>query len=306
MVPVIDFHCDLLAYLETPKRSPLNKEARCSIPQLTAGGVKLQVFAIYTKTEPNAVSSGNNQLIQYEYLLKNHATEITPLFSFENGSGFCSEEEPLNQGLQRLETIIQTIGSPVYIGLTWNGENRFGGGVPTTVGLKEDGKELLLFLDQKKIAIDFSHASDPLAYDILNYIDQKNLTIPLLASHSNARSIQNNPRNLPNEIAQELFKRKGVIGLNFYQPFVGKTPERLIDHVEHWTSIGGENYIVFGADFFYEKDIHLSNAKNQRWYFDDYQDASCYQKLLQLFQSRLSPEVIKKIAFQNGERWLQK
>ena len=48
---VADFHCDLLSYLaEDAKRTPHDLASRASIPQLQAGGVKLQTLAIFTKT----------------------------------------------------------------------------------------------------------------------------------------------------------------------------------------------------------------------------------------------------------------
>ncbi|GEM_PF-5863961 len=53
MPPVIDLHCDLLGYLiESPNRTPHDAIARCSLPQLRAGGVATQVLAIFTIVVP--------------------------------------------------------------------------------------------------------------------------------------------------------------------------------------------------------------------------------------------------------------
>ncbi len=71
--------------------------------------------------------------------------------------------------------------------MTHHGENRFGGGNSTGIGLKKDGEALLEYISEKKIAIDLSHTSDALAGDILNYIVKNKLGLSVLASHSNFR-----------------------------------------------------------------------------------------------------------------------
>ena len=144
------------------------------------------------------------------------------MLAIENASAWCDEEDDLEKRFERLEEIEREISKIVYISLTWNFENRFGGGALTPVGLKEDGKKVLDFLHGRRTAIDFSHTSDALAHDILTYIDQKRLDIPLMASHSNSRLIHDVPRNLPCEFIQEIFKRRGVIGLNTIRSFVGE------------------------------------------------------------------------------------
>jgi membrane dipeptidase len=89
----------------------------------------------------------------------------------------------LEIGFERLEQIINTVSRILYIGFTHHAENRFGGGNNSKVGLKEDGKKLLQYLNGKKIAVDFSHASDALARDILDYLSDHNLEVPILANH---------------------------------------------------------------------------------------------------------------------------
>ena len=73
-------------------------------------------------------------------------------------------------------------------------------------------KVLIDYLSDKKIAIDLAHTSDQLAHDIFNYTAQRNYKIPILASHSNFRSVYPNNRNLPDELVKELIARKGLIG----------------------------------------------------------------------------------------------
>lgn len=324
--PIIDLHCDLLSYLQgSLDRTPYDLAARCSISQLKGGNVKIQTLAVFSETGEESVAQGMEQVEIYKQLPVYYPTELkhVSLFSqdeqadqiieialaFEGASTFCDEQESIERGMQRLDDICQTIAKPIYISLTWNGENRFGGGILTTKGLKDDGRHLLRFLHQKNIAVDLSHASDQLAYDTLNYIDQQQLDIPVMASHSNARTVRDVPRNLPDELIKEIFYRQGLIGLNLYQLFVGfETEKNLTQHIEHFLNLGGKECLAMGADFFYEEDFSsLSRPAGMKAFAPNYDDATCYSRLLQLLERNLGlqQEELKQFAYKNAEKFLK-
>lgn len=307
-IPVIDLHCDLLSYLQVSKeRTPFDAISRSSYQQMREGGVRLQVLAIFTITEPGSTRVAREQIECYLQLLNRYKNEyafftgpecfekpsdkIFIIPAFENASGFCEEDEPLERALARLNHLYETMGRILYISLTWNDENRFGGGNNTTVGLKEDGKQLLRWMDQKRIAVDLSHTSDALAHDILNFIDQNNLKVPVLASHSNFRSITNVARNLPDELAREIIRRRGVIGFNLFRPFVGAHDQRdILKHAEHGLGLQGEKALCFGADFFCDTDFPGIQIKYNadKMYFDEYGNSSGYPHILKMFEEHLS------------------
>ena len=86
---------------------------------------------------------------------------------------------------------------------------------------------------------------------MLNHITKYNFDIPILASHSNFRTIFNHARNLPDDIAKEIIKRKGLIGINFLRAFLNdKNPEAIFDHIAYGVSLGASKSLCFGADFF--------------------------------------------------------
>jgi membrane dipeptidase len=319
---IIDLHNDLLSYLsEKPGRSPEDPTSRSSYPQMKQGNVKLQVLAIFSITGHQSVTKGQAQVSQYLNLLQNHPTlftsstwnanspQIQLLPAIENASSFASESEPLSESIRRLEGYIAQIGPPLYISLTWDNENRFGGGNISTAGLKEDGKHLLEWMDGKKIAIDLSHTSDKLADDILNFTEQRGFNIPVIASHSNFRAISNYPRNLPDEIAKEIIRRKGLIGLNFFAPFVHPTdPSAIVRHVEYALSLGAEDALCFGADFFHDGDFSIIREKYQREtaFYPELGNSSVYPSVLELFADKLKlkQELLSKIACQNALEFL--
>lgn len=323
--PVIDLHCDLLYYLaEATNRTAFDTVARCAIPQLHKGRVKFQTLAVFTETNPYAVQKGLKQLKLFQKLSSSYPNDlihhssssnhicldlekkpITIAMAFENASGFCSESEPIFDGIKRLHHIIKTIAKPLYISLTWNSSNRFGGGAHEKEGLKEDGKRLLDELHEQKIAVDLSHTSDALAYEIIDYIDKYELLIPLIASHSNARAVTFFQRNLPDDIAGEIFRRGGIIGCNLFANFFGENKENLAKHIAYLLELGGENHLALGADFFYEGDF--PKFWKTQVFHPEYADASCYQNLLHFLQKELliKESTLQKFSHKNAELFIK-
>ncbi len=322
-LPILDLHCDLLSYLAGERgHTPHDPQVHCSIPQLKGGGVRLQVLAIFAETGVDSIQRGLEQADIYKVLAVQHSPDFEAVqiadtlptllrgsrvgivAAFENASGFCGEEEPIQTGLERLKMLFGKVGRPLYVSLTWNHENRFGGGALTGVGLKEDGKKLIELLASKQIAVDLSHASDQLAHDILTFVDSEAIPVSLIASHSNTRAGCDMLRNLPDELLSELFRREGVVGLNFVRAFVGPDPDAFCKHVEHVIKLGGERSLVFGADFFYEQDTpsNTYGKSADGWFFPTFDSSACYGKLLELLRRRLSlsDDVIANIAYRNG------
>lgn len=102
--------------------------------------------------------------------------------------------------------------------IVWNHENQFGGGVKAdeACGLTELGKKLIEKLIKKRIAIDLSHANEKTFWDIIQickkYKEEGKDPI-VFASHSNAKSICNVPRNLSDKQILAIKELEGVIGI---------------------------------------------------------------------------------------------
>lgn len=318
MHPVGDLHCDFLSYLaKDKKRHVHHPEARCSLPQLQKGRVALQSFALYALTGPGSVEQGEAQLTAFKELFKKEFLPLKPkepfalhqgvhgVLALENASSLCEEEEPLERAFERLTRFQHEAGPILYVSLTWNHENRFGGGNKSPVGLKRDGELLLEFLSGRGIAIDFSHTSDALAEGILNHIDKRGLQLMPIASHSNFRAVTDHPRNLPNGIAREIIRRRGVIGLNLIRSFVGpRFTEDFVRHLVHGLALGAHQQLCLGADFFYEGDF--PNQENLLYFDERFGDSSCYPDLLHLCQAVLEPDQIAGLAHGNLNAFLQR
>lgn len=323
--PVIDLHCDLLGHmLKMSEPDPFHRDGiGCSFPDLAEGNVKLQVMAIFTATKKGSTALAIRQSEIFASFLAKYPAHCSlvhdiksleqisssptlgMLASIENASGFSEEGEALDIGFERLEQIIRNTTRILYIGFTHHAENRFGGGNNSKVGLKEDGKKLLHYLSGRKIAVDFSHASDALAYDMLDYISAHNLEVPILASHSNYRKVFDHVRNLPDDLAKEIIKRGGLIGLNFLRAFVNNDdPNALYEHLKHGIALGGAQSVCFGADYF-GTDSHPDRSRVP-FYFKEHADASCYPSIIESISQQLSPDCIEEISSRNVMQYITK
>ncbi len=324
-LPIIDLHCDLLVYLtDVPGAHQDNtKEMGASLPALIDGNVKLQVMAIYCPTKPGSTAYAKKQSEAFKALsqAENSLTPVTDptqlqqalqadgtgmVAAIENASGFCEEDELLEDGFKKLEKIIEDVDRLLYISMTHSLANRLGGGNATSLGITRDGKMLLDYMHGRKIAIDMSHTSDALAFDILEHIDKERLDIPVIASHSNFRAQWQHERNLPNELVQEIVRRNGLIGINFLRSFLNNDkPDAVLDHIMYGIENGASNAICFGADYFYTADE--KDLSRLPFYFPDLVHAGVsYSYILNQLQQSLTQAQLEKLAFGNAQTFINR
>ena len=86
-------------------------------------------------------------------------------------------------------------------------------------GLSDFGKNVVLVMNKTGMMIDVSHISDKSFYDVIALTKA-----PVIASHSCARTICNNPRNLTDDMLRALAKNGGVIQMCILSDYV-KKPE---------------------------------------------------------------------------------
>ncbi len=134
--------------------------------------------------------------------------------------------------------------------LTWNGHNCIGdgAGVKNPKGATEFGKRVIDEYIKRGIAIDVSHASDALFYDIASKNPKK-----ILATHSNSRSVCNHIRNLSDEEFIYIRDKGGIVGINLHRFFLEEKGyagiKDILNHAYHFLSLGGENSLALGTDF---------------------------------------------------------
>ena len=158
----------------------------------------------------------------------------------------------INHSLENIERFYKQ-GFKI-IGLLWNQENCLG--FPNSTdpkinqkGLKPFGIEAIQYMEELGMLVDVSHLNDGGIADVLTYTKK-----PVLATHSNARSIANHPRNLIDEHIKGIAESGGLIGLCISPRFLRgsgneSTIEDMIRHLDYILDVGGEDVLAIGTDF---------------------------------------------------------
>ncbi|EOH95492.1 dipeptidase [Enterococcus pallens] len=270
----IDMHCDTIMKLyQTPEAELKENDFQIDLLRMKESGTDLQNFAMFIPLDevddPYTVCremidcyqseiGKNTDLIRAittmaEYEENQAAGRLSALLTMEEGA-------PLAGRLDRLQEFYD-LGVRMLT-LTWNFENELGfpnalywNEVEQTLnpdqrGLTEKGIEIVQRMEELGMIIDVSHGSDQLVRDVLTYTKR-----PFVASHSNARTICNHPRNLSDELIHGIAERGGVIGMNYYEAFIRPPGSQqslaagLINHIKHFIQIGGIECVGLGSDF---------------------------------------------------------
>ncbi|MEM7478200.1 MAG: membrane dipeptidase [Planctomycetota bacterium] len=96
------------------------------------------------------------------------------------------------------------------IGLTHYGDNRYGGGTNSRLGLHADAKPLLQKIENLGMTLDLTHLSDAAFPQALDWFGGR-----VHASHQNSRRLASWQRQFSDEQYKEVLQRDGVIGIAF-------------------------------------------------------------------------------------------
>lgn len=130
--------------------------------------------------------------------------------------------------------------------LGWNEQNVLTGSNVTGGGLTDLGRKYVKEAQRVGMRIDVSHISDEGFYDIMDIT-----TAPILATHSNSRSVWNHSRNLTDDMFRQICATGGVAGFNQYASFIGIKPtlDTACDHILHFVEMDPDcKHIALGGD----------------------------------------------------------
>ncbi len=278
-----DLHCDTITECYSKEKSLKNNDLDISLEKADFLEDWVQVFAVWMPDEyrgKEAEDYYKKVLLKYNEELKN-AENIKPILAVEGGSALAG----------KLENIERLYNDGVkIITVTWNKENELASGCfsENDTGLTSFGKEAIKEMVKKKIVPDVSHLGEKGFFDLCETTD-----FPFIASHSDAEKIHSHVRNLKDEQIKIICRRKGLIGLNFYNRFLGEgnSFEMMIKHAEHILSLGGENSLALGSDF----DGCSINP--------ELKGIEKIQGLYESFEKHFGKILAEKIFFENAERY---
>ncbi|WP_312115595.1 dipeptidase [Brevibacillus reuszeri] len=283
-VHVLDGHFDLLTDVEIQRGYGKTKMIETEyLPRFHEGGVHSLVAAVFVddayipemglRKALNQVSALHAEVAESpeHIMIAKSLADIHRAKQEQKVSFILSLEgaEPLYNDLSLLR-IFYELGVRM-MGLVWSRRNFVGDGsffAPVREGKKggitDFGVRLIEEAERLGIVIDVSHLNDEGFWDVME-IAQK----PVIASHSNCRSLMPTMRNLTDEQIKAIAGQDGLIGLNSFSMFTAATSaeatlERLIDHVDHMKKLVGTRYIGIGLDLCDDLTKYLSPAKLAR------------------------------------------
>lgn len=311
---ICDCHCDTLTELYNKNASLYENEQHFDIKRQIALGGGLQFCAIYVPTEVFRYQGG----LRYTLcLLDKYNQEIKKLH--ENGIDVLqvrTAEDAGNVLKHKAATLLAIEEGGAIDGslealrclyelgvramtLTWSNRNDIADGIneeATGSGLTLFGKQVVAEMNRLGMLVDVSHISTAGFWSVI-----ETSTKPIIATHSNAKSLCSHPRNLNDEQIKALAQNGGLAGITFAGQFLEEDwrnacIESVYKHIDYMLNlIGNDDHIGFGSDF--------DGISHPPYNIQGVQD---YKPLIDYLSKYYSDETINKITHQNVINLMQK
>ncbi|RKD21461.1 membrane dipeptidase [Caminicella sporogenes DSM 14501] len=266
---IIDGHFDLLMDVLEKRELGFKKVIeREHLPNFIEGGINIIVSSIFIEDiflPEMALRRALDQISALYEEIEESKDKIVLCKSYDDIMKSVKENklgillsfegvEPIGNDLKLLR-IFYELGVRI-IGLVWSRRNYAADGCYFSKkeegkkgGLTSFGVELIKEAEKLGMLIDVSHLNDEGFWDVINIA--KN---PIIASHSNSRTLANSMRNLDDEQIKALTAKGGVIGMNVCNAFVSDNDEEcdadhLVNHVDNIVKIAGIEHVGLGFDF---------------------------------------------------------
>lgn len=235
---IFDAHCDTLCHIVDKGGNVIENSWSVDKKRMLTYKKYTQIFACYIDPKYHNAPKARFEKL-YEAYKAQDFSGINPIMSLEGGEVIESIEDVdyLNEcGIK-------------CIALTWNNTNKIAGGVADPdSGLTEFGKSVIRRMEELGILVDVSHLNDKSFYDVASVA-----TRPIIATHSNSRTICSHRRNLTDDMFKIIRESGGCAGLNLHTSFLADDDNGTIDdaikHIEHFMSLDGVDAIGMGSDF---------------------------------------------------------
>lgn len=262
--PVFDLHCDTASALagRGGRNSSLRKNTlHIDLERARKLDGYCQCFACFTAPEmekwgygaPTDVFCRELEVIQQEisensdWIKTAYSPEdveanlasgiMSAILTMEGTAGFDYDPEKL-EALYKIGFRITSLG--------WNEKNPLTGSHVTGGGLTDMGKAYVAEAQRLGMLVDVSHISDEGFWDIMDMTQA-----PIVATHSNSRSVCPVSRNLTDDMFRQICATGGVAGFNQCDMFVGTKPnlQTACEHFLHFMELDPSGkHIALGGD----------------------------------------------------------
>jgi membrane dipeptidase len=236
---VFDSHCDTV--LRILKKGidigQQSEEGHIDIPRMKAGGLDVQVFALWVEPDYWADKAAKRTLEMADAIMsmiEKYPDHLDLALTVKNARRIVKQNKTaVFMGIEGGHAIQDSLAllrmyhriGVRYMTLTWMKNTNWADGSgdkPKHNGLTELGKQIVREMNRLGMLVDISHVSDKTFYDVLEVTSK-----PVIASHSGCRAICDHYRNLDDDMLRALSKNGGVIGINYFVGFLDNESARL-------------------------------------------------------------------------------
>jgi membrane dipeptidase len=246
---VLDTHFDTPALFSRPgwdfadRHSVTVDGSQVDLPRMIDGGVDGGFFAIFTTQGPRTTAGDNAaraaalvRAVEIREMLVKHADKIELALTADDAARITAKGKRFAyMSIENAYPLAGDVGmlQAFYaLGVRMVGFAHFGNndwadsanGQPEWNGLSPKGKLLLAEMNRLGIIPDPSHSSDAVLDQILDLSKT-----PIVLSHSGAKAVFDNPRNVPDALLKKLADKGGVIQINAFSGYMipaAANPER--------------------------------------------------------------------------------
>lgn len=263
---ICDCHCDTLSKLYMDNSSLYENNYHFDLKRLIGIGGGLQFCAMYIPSEYRYQGGLRYTLLLLDKYnreladLRNRGIDCLPVLSREDARNAMKHQVATLLTIEEggaVEGSLEVLRAFYQLGvrcitLTWSNRNDIADGVNDTItggGLTRFGREVVKEMNKLGMIVDVSHIAPRGFWDVLELTEK-----PVMATHSDATSICDVPRNLTDEQIRAIAKNRGVIGINFATQFLHTDPTKadidsIYRHIEHMLSLVGDEHVAFGSDY---------------------------------------------------------
>lgn len=311
---ICDCHCDTLTELYNKNASLYENEQHFDIKRQIALGGGLQFCAIYVPTEVFRYQGGLRYTLclldKYNQEIKKlheNGIDVLQVRTAEDAGNVLKHKAATMLAIEEggaIDGSLEALRCLYELGvramtLTWSNRNDIADGIneeATGSGLTLFGKQVVAEMNRLGMLVDVSHISTAGFWSVI-----ETSTKPIIATHSNAKSLCSHPRNLNDEQIKALAQNGGLAGITFAGQFLEEDwrnacIESVYKHIDYMLNlIGNDDHIGFGSDF--------DGISHPPYNIQGVQD---YKPLIEYLSKYYSDETINKITHKNVINLLQK